>query len=230
MPAAKIVAGGGVQMVAYETANAITNRGADMTPEEGLVSIWILGMLNPSPETVVVVPYRPGKLAEFGPVVKTDYFGQIPPQRVRIVPEAVLFLADSQHRSKIGTSQRRARNVLGSIDFAGGTLTVAQFTMPEDPVEHRYMNNMWQTSLADPYVGDVANSYNDGPSEPGGAGMGSFYEIESLSPAAALKTGQSLEHCHRTVHLQADTETLSALAKAILGIDLPTVRGEMLRR
>ena len=133
---------------------------------------------------MIIVPYRPGDEATLGPVVKSDYFGAIPPERLKIIPEAILLRADAQWRSKIGTSQRRARNVLGSIDFEGGVLTLVQFSMPEDPAKAAYMNNMWELPQAHPYRGDVANSYNDGPTGPGKQGMGNFYEIESLSPAA----------------------------------------------
>jgi hypothetical protein len=225
--AAGIMTSSRAKMVGYETVNTIANRGAAMTKEKGLVSIWVLGMLNASPETVVVVPYKPGDAAELGPVVKSDYFGPIPPERLKILPEAVLFTADGKYRAKIGTSQRRARNVLGSIDFASGVLTLVQLTMPDDPAAHAYMNNMWEVPQAEPYVGDVANSYNDGPPEPGKKGLGAFYEIESLSPAAALKPGQSCSHRHRTVHVQADSATLGKLAKDVLGVDLETVRQEM---
>ena len=48
--AAKKIAAAGVKSVAYETDNRLTNRGADMTREKGLVSIWILGMMNCGPE------------------------------------------------------------------------------------------------------------------------------------------------------------------------------------
>ena len=217
----------GVKMVGYETVNKITNRGADLTEATGLVSIWILGMLNPGPQAVVIVPYKPGTQSELGPVVKADYFGPVPADRLKVLPEAVLLRADAQYRCKIGTSQRRARNVVGSIDFAGGVLTVVQFTMPDDPTRQRYMNNLWGRPLMEPYVGDVVNSYNDGPMSPGKAGLGGFYEIESLSPAEVLANGESLEHRHRTVHIQADADTLATLAKEILGVDLSAVRGEM---
>jgi hypothetical protein len=216
-------------MVAFETVNKVTNQGPPWTKKKGLVSIWILGMFAASPEAVVVVPYKPGEEAQLGPVVKSDYFGRIPPQRLKVLPQAVLFAADGNYRSKIGTSQRRARNVLGSIDFAGPLLTIVHFTMPEDPAQHNYMNNMWKTPLAEPYVGDVANSYNDGPSS-SGEQLGAFYEIESLSPAEPLETGESLIHRHLTVHLQADLATLSKLSEEILGVSLETVRGEMLAR
>jgi hypothetical protein len=217
----------GVKTVAYETANQITNRGPAFSKKKGLVSIWILGMMNAGPQTVILVPYRSGSEAQLGPVVKSDYFGAVPADRLKVTPQAVLFRADSDFRSKIGTSQRRARNVLGSIDFQVGVLTLVHFTMPNDPAKQDYMNNMWGVPQAKPYTGDVANAYNDGPNDLGRR-MGAFYEIESVSPALTLKTGQSLLHRHRTVHIQADAETLRELAKEILGVDLDAVRKEML--
>jgi len=226
--AAGTMAGAGVKKVGYETINAIANQGPPLVKEKGLVSIWMLGMFNVSPQTVVIVPYKPGDESQLGPVVKSDYFGDVPPDRLKVLPEAILFRADAQYRSKIGTSQRRAKNVLGSIDFENNVLTLVQFTMPDDPTQHDYMNNMWELPQAQPYVGDVANAYNDGPPAPGKKGLGAFYEIESLSPAVALDTRQSLEHRHRTIHVQADPATLAGLAQELLGVDLETVRKEML--
>ncbi len=225
--AAKIISGRGVKNVGYETVNTITNRGEPMTKEKGLVSIWMLGMLNASPETVVIVPYRPGDESRLGPPARSDYFGKVPPERLKITGDAILLLADGDFRAKIGTSQKRARNVLGSVDFRAGVLTLVRFTMPEDPSRHDYMNNMWELPQAEPYAGDVANSYNDGPPEPGQKGLGAFYEIESLSPAVALKTGESLTHRHRTVHVQCDPAMLGKLAKEVLGVNLEAVRKEM---
>lgn len=225
---AKTLGGDGVRLVGYETINAITNQGPAMQPEKGLVSIWMLGMLNSSPRTVVMVPYRAGSEEKLGPVVKSDYFGAVPPERLKVTPEAILFLCDGECRSKIGASQRRARNVLGSIDFQASVLTLVQFTMPANPAEEMYLNNMWELPQAKPFVGDVANSYNDGPPAPGQKSMGGFYEIESLSPAKALATGEKLVHHHRTVHIQADMAVLSGLAKDVLGVDLAKVRQTML--
>ncbi len=226
--AAKKIAAPGVKSVAYETDNRLTNRGADMTREKGLVSIWILGMMNSGPQTVVIVPYKPGSEAELGHVVKSDYFGAVPAERLRTLPEAVLLRADGNYRSKIGISQRRARNVLGSIDFQNNVLTLVHFSMPADPTQELYMNNQWGGPSAEPYKGDVANSYNDGPPAPGKKGLGPFYEIESLSPAKALKTGESLSHQHRTIHIQADPATLADLAKEVLGVELEKVKSTML--
>ncbi|MGA2619256.1 MAG: DUF6786 family protein [Thermoguttaceae bacterium] len=227
--AAEIIAAPPAKMVAYETENRLTNRGQPVTREKGLVSIWILGMMNSGPETVVIVPYQAGPEAELGPTVKSDYFGAVPPERLKALPQAVLLRADGHCRAKIGVSQRRARNILGSIDFRGGVLTLVSFSMPEDPTRWPYMNNQWGGPHAEPYRGDVVNSYNDGPPAPGKKGMGAFYEIESLSPAKPLARGQSLVHSHRTIHVQADGPTLAKLAKELLGVDLETVRQAMLK-
>jgi hypothetical protein len=215
----------GVKLVAYETGNQITNRGPAMTKDKGLVSMWILGMINAGPETVVVVPYKSGSEAELGPVAKSDYFDPAPgTDRVKITPEAVLFRADAKFRSKIGVPQKRAKNVLGSIDFKNNVLTLVSYNMPADPTKELYMANAWVLPQPAPYVGDVVNAYNDG------GAFGDFYEIESLSPAKELKTGESLTHCHRTIHVQADKAVLVQLAKEILGVEWDAVHKEMLEK
>jgi hypothetical protein len=217
-----------VRTVAYETVNTITNRGDAMSKDQGLVSVWMLGMLCAGPETVVMVPYKPGREEDLGPVVKSDYFGPVPADRLKVAREAVFFRADGKFRSKIGTSQRRATNRIGSIDFQNSVLTLVAFSMPDDPNERDYMNNMWELPQVEPYTGDVANSYNDGPPEPGKEGLGAFYEIESLSPAIALKPGESLTHRHRTLHIQADQRTLAGISQEVLGVRLETARAQML--
>lgn len=227
--AAKMIGEPGVRKIGYETVNTVINRGSPMAKEQGLVSIWILGMLNSGPETVIIVPYQPGSEADRGPVVKSDYFGPVPADRLKVTPAAILFRGDAQYRSKIGTSQRRAKNVLGSIDFQQPALTLVQFTMPEDPRQVDYLNNMWGIPQPHPYTGDVANSYNDGPPAPGQKGLGPFYEIESLSPAPALDRGGKLTHRHRTVHITAKLPALARIAKEALGVDLNAVRREMLK-
>ena len=126
-------------------------------------------------------------------MVKSDYFGAVPADRLKVTPEAVLFRADAKFRSKIGVPQKRAKNVLGSIDFKNNVLTLVSFNMPADPTKELYMNNAWELPQPKPYVGDVVNSYNDGPNDLGKQ-FGEFYEIESLSPAKELKTGESLTH------------------------------------
>jgi hypothetical protein len=216
---------GGVDYVAYETDNVITNTGrAPWRPESGLVSIWILGMLRPGPRTTVVVPYRPGPESELGPVVNDAYFGTQPPERLRVGKTAVFFRGDGTHRGKIGMARPRVHNVAGSYDPDRRLLTIVQFTVPDAP--NGYVNSMWARQ-AEPYRGDVINSYNDGPLGPGQPPLGPFYEIESSSPAAALAPGGSMRHVHRTVHLQGSGAALDAVARAVLGVSLDEIAASL---
>ncbi|MEN6405994.1 MAG: DUF6786 family protein [Thermoguttaceae bacterium] len=225
--AARVLQEQGVKTVAYETVNTITNQGPPMTKQNGLVSMWILSMLNAGPKTAIVVPYRDGGNAELGPVVRSDYFGAVPPDRLKITPEAILLAADAQYRSKIGVSPKRAKNVIAAVDFQANVLTLGRFSLPEDPTKVDYMNNLWGANQTDPYSGDAVNAYNDGSPAPGKKGLGPFCEIESLSPAMPLATNQSLTHRHCTIHIQASPAILARIAQQVLGVDLEKVRQEM---
>lgn len=213
-----------VRAVAYRTRNTITNAGdAAWRPESGLVSIWILSMYRPSPRTTVVVPFVTGPEEELGPIVNDAYFGEVPPDRLRVDAEAgaLFFRADGLRRSKIGVAARRARPFLGSWDADNGVLTIVSYSRP-DEAPHGYVNSMWNDE-SPPFEGDVVNSYNDGPTAPGGAPLGPFYELETSSPAAALAPGESLEHVHRTVHLEGPRAELDRVARALLGVGLDDI-------
>jgi hypothetical protein len=78
---------------------------------------------------------------------------------------------------------------------------------------------MWEEQ-ADPYAGDIVNSYNDGPTAPGKPSLGGFYEIESSSPAAMLAPGESTVHTQRTFHLVGEPSALEPIVKSVLGLGL----------
>ncbi|HEY6553022.1 MAG TPA: DUF6786 family protein, partial [Vicinamibacteria bacterium] len=104
-----------VSVVAFESENRITNAGANpWRKETGLVSVWILGMFEPSPTTTVVVPFKPGSEATLGPKVNDAYFGKVPGDRLSLRAGVAFFKADGLHRSKIGVRPERARPILGS--------------------------------------------------------------------------------------------------------------------
>ena len=96
-----------------------------------------------------------------------------------------------------------------------------QFSQPAGVTD--YVNSLWKLQ-DNPYGGDAANSYNDGPPHPGAKPLGPFYELESSSPAAALAPGKSLSHIHRTIHLVRTEEPLDNVAQATLGVSLEEIR------
>jgi len=214
-----------VKVIAFESHNRMTNTGTKAWEKEtGLLSIWILGMFNPSPATTVVVPFQPGPEDELSPAVNDAYFGKVPADRL-VIKEGVLFFSgDGQYRSKIGLSPQRAKSVLGSFDAVNRVLTIVQYNKPEAVVD--YVNSMWRLQ-EHPYKGDVVNSYNDGPAEPGAKPLGPFYELETSSPAAVLKPGKSISHLHRTFHLQGPEADLNPVAKAILGVTIAEIKSAL---
>jgi len=208
--------------VAFASLNSITNTGTSpWTKETGLLSVWILGMFNPSPETTIVIPFKPGPENELGPIVNDSYFGKVPEDRL-VVGEGVLFFrGDGRYRSKIGISPRRVKPFIGSYDAAQKALTIVHLTVPEGVSD--YVNSMWEIQ-ENPYGGDVVNSYNDGPAAPGAKPLGPFYELESSSPAAVLKPGETLTHVHTTIHVQGnDRAALDKIARTILGAGIAEI-------
>ena len=214
-----------VKAVAYETVNKISNAGKQpWTKDTGLLSVWILGMFNPSPATTIVVPIKSGPESKLGVKVTSDYFGSIPPERLVVKEDVVFFSGDGNFRSKIGINPQRSKAVLGSYDAANKVLTIVQFTQPEGVTD--YVNSLWKIQDK-PFGGDAANSYNDGAPSPGAKPLGPFYELESSSPAAALAPGKNLTHVHRTIHLTGSESSLDTVAKRVLGVSLADIKSAL---
>lgn len=208
---------GATRVVAYQTDNTITNIGDKAwTKDDGLLSIWLLSMFNPSPETTVFIPYIEGGN---GLIVNDDYFGKVPSDRLIVDSNTVYFKIDGKYRSKIGIPPNRAKALCGSYDSGAKVLTLLWCTLPAGP--ESYVNSKWGDQ-DDSYNGDVINSYNDGPVEDGSI-MGPFYEIETSSPAAELLPSVSIRHIQRIVHLQGDEEDLAIVVRDLFNLDLKSI-------
>lgn len=211
-----------LSLVAFESENIITNIGQQpWEKESGLLSIWILGMYNPSPTTTIVIPFVPGMLEELGPKVNDEYFGKVPSDRLIVKEDILFFKGDGRYRSKIGLSPYRATNILAAYDESQQALTLVTYNKPDDMFD--YVNSMWEIQ-DQPYAGDVINSYNDGPPEPGADPLGPFWELETSSPAAALLPGESLQHIHTTIHVQGDEVLLDKVVQTLLDVTLEEIK------
>ena len=218
-----ITTGSDVQTVAFESSNVATNAGKEKwVPQSGLVSIWILGQLTPSPSTTIALPYNPDPALKSAPIVNDAYFGKVPPDRLIIKEPMIYFRGDGQYRSKIGLPPARALPIVGSYDAAGQMLTIVQYTRPADATQ--YVNSMWEIQR-DPFHGDVVNSYNDGPPAPGKPPLGPFYELETSSPALTLAPGERYTHVQRTFHFVGPDADLDRIAQATLHVTLSDITG-----
>jgi hypothetical protein len=206
--------------VAYRSVNKIINNGGNKWEKEtGLLSIWMLGMFNPSPAIIIVIPVKPGEEKLLGPMVNDTYFGKIAGDRLKVSGNHIFFKADGKSRGKIGIPPLRATGVMGSYDSDNKILTLLICRLAEGRKD--YVNSAWQIQ-ENPFSGDALNSYNDGPLADGSQ-MGPFYELETSSPAADLKPGESLSHIQYTLHLTGDTQELDKVSRKVLGVSLEEI-------
>lgn len=209
-----------VELVAYETQNVLSNEGKEAWKKEtGLLSIWMLGMLKPSPKATIVMPVKDGSDAALGPKFNDDYFGSISQDRLKVKDSTIYFKADGNSRGKIGIPPLRATRFIGSYDSISNVLTLLECILPKGETE--YVNSKWEDQK-DPFSGDALNAYNDGPLD-GGGQLGPFYELETSSPASKLAPGKSLEHRQTTYHITGNKEKLNEIALKTLGVDVNTI-------
>lgn len=207
-----------LKQVAYESNNSIKNIGTDAwTYETGALSIWLLGMFTPSPNNVVIIPFKPIKNAQS--YITSNYFGEIPKERLIINDSILYFTVDGNFRSKIGLSPKIAKPIAASFDFDNNVLTLV---LPEIHQDQPYVNSKWELQK-EPFVGDVINSYNDGKLADG-MQMGPFFEIESSSPAFTLKPNDKGYYKQSTIHFTGEFESLQNIAKKLLGVKLEDIR------
>lgn len=211
----------GVDVVGYQTQNTLKNIGEEVwTKENGLLSVWILGMYKPSTSTTVVIPYLSDSDKDLGQIVNIyKSFGEIADDRLKIKEDVVYFKGDGQYRSKIGLSPNRAKDILGSYDSKNAILTLVKYNKPDDVTD--YVNSKWEFHET-PYQGDVLNSYNDGPLNSGEA-LGPFYELETSSPAVGLVPGEAITHIQHTFHFEGDRAILDQIALGTLGVSLSEI-------
>jgi len=209
-----------IRSVGFQSENVLTNIGSEgWEKQSGLLSMWILSMLQSNDQTNVVMPYKKGDSLSLGKVVTDDYFGKLTSDRLKIGDGYLLFKADAKQRSKIGVSPKRALPIAGSYDAKNKVLTIAQFTLSDGITD--YVNSAWKLQ-DNPFEGDAVNAYTDGPID--GKQMGKFYELESSSPALSLEPGKNAKHIHRTIHLSGSTVKLNEISKKLFGLELDQMK------
>ena len=205
-----------ISSIVFSSENKLTNTGDfEWNQTSGMLSIWILGQFIPSAKNTVIIPYKQSDVAK----INDSYFGKIDAVRLKVTDTHLFFKGDGGKRGKIGTPPEMTIPVAGAYDAENGTLTIVKFNF--NIKRYVYVNSMWEYQ-DEPFKGDVINSYNDGPLEDGSI-MGPFYEIETSSPAAALKSGETLTHIHTTMHFKGKFEELNIIARKTLGVDLSEI-------
>lgn len=195
--------------VGFRSKSRVTNIGTnEWSKDKGALSIWILGQFITSPDNFVIIPTQ-GKNQ-----IIDDYFGAIPADRLRHEGDYHYFKADGKMRGKLGVLCDSVLPMAFALDRVNSVLTIISFSFDEQATD--YVNSRWALQ-DDPFNGDVLNAYNDGPLEDGTI-MGGFYEIESSSQALFLKSGETFEHSHTTIHIKGEIQQLEELLADVKSI------------
>jgi hypothetical protein len=152
-------------------------------------------------------------------VATTDYFGEIPSDRIRYDQGILFFKADGKSRGKLGIHPSNAKPIAGSYDTLHRVLTITLFDVDS---AGKYLNQEWNTHKP-PFSGDAVNAYNDGPLADGSQ-MGPFYELESVGPAASLAPGGSQSHQHAVFHFTGEEAGLDRICVEVLGVSLERIK------
>ena len=208
-----------VSMVGYESTNEIKNTGeVAWKRETGLLSIWLLGMFIPSPSVTMIIPYNTRARSDY--IVKDDYFGKIPDDRLKIIDGIIYFKGDGKQRGKIGIPPEKVMPVIGSYDADIQMLTLVECDVSEGVTG--YVNSAWELQKL-PYRGDAINAYNDGPLEDG-TQLGPFYELESSSPALALEPDSTGQHIQSTYHFEGTEADLDVICQQVFHVSLDRIK------
>jgi len=210
----------GVKTLGYTTDNKIVNlNDFAWTKETGTICIWILDMFTPAPDAITFIPFNEGAESELGTIVTSDYFGDVPPDRLKIQGNTIFLKTDGKFRSKLGLNAKRTKAIAGNYDSGSKRLTIATFDLEKDAV---YLNQEWDVTK-NPLIGDAMNAYNDGP-RPDGNMLGPFLELESASPAAFLQPMETITHRHTVYHFIGDEADLNLITEKLFGLTIDKIR------
>ncbi|WP_291959307.1 DUF6786 family protein [Maribacter sp.] len=199
-----------VTYVGFESVTKMTNIGTNKwSKNTGLLSIWILGCMVPTKNTVAMIPVK-GHLDEV-----TNYFTPLDDSRIKIKECMVYYKADANYLNKIGILPQNTIPVFGSYSPELNVLTLIEFTFENN--EH-YVNSKREDNQ-DPYAGDVINIFNDGVTSTAGP-FGPFYELETSSSAQELEAGKNMVHISKTYHFEGKKEYLDKISYKVLGVKL----------
>jgi len=216
---------GAIELAAFESCNTVQNIGPkSWTREGGTIAMWCLGQFLEHPHLSVIVPVRPSRDAISLPPTVDEYFkdfcinGEFPSNRRTNFDSFVLLKADARVRGKVGVKKERAAGRLGSYDSETYTLIIADHDFYP---ELDYATGYWR-NYKDALDGDALSVYIDGPERAGGS-LGMSYELETLSPALFLRTGEKFTYRNRTFQMRGDPQDINTICQRFLGPSLSQV-------
>ncbi len=202
---------GDVANVAFSTESVIKNTGNQQwIQKNGLLAIWDLGCMLPSPEARVIIPMKENTDSITGYFTPTE-------ERLVIQNKVAFYKSDARYLNKIGVPPAYCKDIFGSYSPELNLLNIVKYNFENDTL---YVNSLWGNT--DPYNGDVINIFNGEVNDTLGY-QWPFFEFETSSSAKELKPGEQLFHKQSIYHFEGDKKQLNEIAKKVLGVSLEDI-------
>lgn len=201
-----------LSVVGFSAETTIRNTDKKQWKKEmGLLSIWDIACITPTPKTSVIIPLS-NKTDSI-----TNYFTPIDENRLRITDKVVIYKADAAYMNKIGIQPALCKNIFGSYSPEINLLTIVKYNFTKDG---QYVNSLW--GHKEPYQGDVINVFNGEVNDSLDRNW-PFYELETSSAAKELKPNEEMYHKQSIYHFEGDETLLNTIAYKVLGVKLSDV-------
>ena len=146
-----------VDFVGFESRTWAKNAGDQALDKKTTpTAIWTLGMFNPGPQVIVLLPFKEGADSELGEPVTTEYFryfltvdndDEFLSRHWSVEDGCVLVKADGRIQLKLEMLKRRSLGRLAAVDLAKHEMTIVDFEV--------YPELDYAASFFTPYEGDL---------------------------------------------------------------------------
>ena len=211
-----------VKMVAFQSANKITNIGSSAWGEKtGYLNLAVLSTFHANKTTYAFVPFNQGDPKNLGTII-TDLYNESPiGDRLSVAPDFVRMRLDGAKLGEIFMSPRRSRSIMGFYDSDKNLLTIITFVPPSAP--KKYIVPYWRRTN-DMLGGDALGVFNNGPANHDTFYADKLFKASTYSPALALEPQKSQMHIQRTFHFKGSEYELEKIAQKLLGVGMKELR------
>ncbi|MBR4598087.1 MAG: hypothetical protein IKO42_06815, partial [Opitutales bacterium] len=174
-----------VKMVAFQSANKITNIGAAAWGEKtGYLNLAVVSTFHANKTTFAFIPFNQGDPKNLGTII-TDLYNESPiGERLSVAQDFVRMRLDGSKLGEIFMNPKRSRGVMGFYDSERNLLTIITYVPPSAP--KKYLVPYWRRTN-DLLGGDALSLFNNGPANHDTFYADKLFKATTYSPALALE-------------------------------------------
>lgn len=216
---------GKVDFVGFESRTCAKNLGDRRLDKTSTpVAIWTVGIFNPGPQVIVLLPYKEGSDSELGNPITTEYFryflsadrdDAFLARHWSDEAGCVLVKADGKAQLKLEMLKRRSLGRLAAVDLGKNEITIVDFNLYP---ELDYAASFFLPYDGDPLDGGVMSAFMN-VGQPLSAENPALFELETCSPIMELNPNAQFCHASRTYRVRTDRQGLMELCERFFNVD-----------